>query len=67
MNARDRILVSVLHPVRHAAEGILDQMTAAAHDRSPDPEEALRALEVLQTEVARAATLVQHLVDEQRP
>ncbi|MFD1940579.1 hypothetical protein ACFSKW_54910 [Nonomuraea mangrovi] len=68
MNGRDRVaLVSVLHPVRHAAEGILDQIWIAK-DATTEPslDEALRALEILQRETARASTLVQRLVDEQR-
>ncbi|MGW4469651.1 hypothetical protein ACWENQ_08260 [Nonomuraea sp. NPDC004354] len=67
MNGKDRVaLVSVLHPVRHAAEGIADQIWIAADTATePSLEEALRALDVLQRETARAVTLVQRLADEQ--
>lgn len=66
MDERDRVaLVSVLHPVRHAAEGVLDQIWICNDDTaSPTAEESLRALDLLAAEVARARTLVQRLADD---
>ncbi|MFI6534203.1 hypothetical protein ACIBHY_17210 [Nonomuraea sp. NPDC050547] len=63
MNELDRVaLVSVLHPVRHAAEAINEQIWIAKGDAlAPDLAEAERALDALAAEVARARTLVQRL------
>ncbi|MFI9558894.1 hypothetical protein [Nonomuraea endophytica] len=62
-------LIAALHPVRHAAEPIGDLIWQAKGDLpgAPSLAEALEALERLQTEAARAATLVQRLADEQLP
>ncbi|MFI6298862.1 hypothetical protein ACIBEJ_45245 [Nonomuraea sp. NPDC050790] len=61
MNGTTRIaLTAALHPVRHAAEA-LGELPGG-----PTLAGALEALERLQTETARAATLVRHLADEHR-
>lgn len=67
MNGTQRVaLFSVLHPVRAAAEGVLDQIWIAEDESAmPTAEEALRALRLLQIEVGRATTLVQRLADRQ--
>ncbi|MFE0151795.1 hypothetical protein ACFWY5_31935 [Nonomuraea sp. NPDC059007] len=63
INELDRVaLDSVLHPVRHATDGVVDQIWICNSDTgSPSADEALRALDVLAAEVARARTLVQRL------
>lgn len=67
MNDLDRVaLVSVLHPVRHAAEGVNDMIWIAKDEAcTPQPDEVLRALAALRREVERAAGLVQILAQEQ--
>lgn len=58
-------LVSVLHPVSAAADGVVDQIwIAQAEDSKPSTDEALRALDILVAEASRARTLVQRLADE---
>ncbi|MGP4102220.1 hypothetical protein [Nonomuraea sp. KM90] len=55
-------LAAVLHPVRQAAEGVSDQIWIVNDPTAtPTADEALRALDMLQAEVARARTLVQRL------
>jgi hypothetical protein len=57
-------LASVLHPVRHAAESISEHIGIAKNPAAtPTADEALRALDLLQAEVARARTLVQRLAE----
>jgi hypothetical protein len=69
MNDQARVaLVSVLHPVRHAAEGVNDMIWVAKDpSATPNPEEVLRSLAALQREVSRAAGLVELLAREQSP
>lgn len=66
MNGRQRVaLVSVLHPVRHAAEGVNDMIWIAKDETTtPSTDEALRALDILVAEAGRARTLVQKLAEE---
>ncbi|MEV5894930.1 hypothetical protein [Nonomuraea fuscirosea] len=56
------VLAAVLHPVRQAAQGVSDQIWIVNDPAAtPTPGEALRALDMLQAEVARARTLVAQL------